>query len=318
MSNHLKASPQTVHWGLFDGSLPSVMTVKQGETVVIDCVSGGPPIIEACPYEVLPEHKEIVEAVEKGPGPHILTGPVAIEGAQPGDVLEVEVVDIQFRQSWGWNWFRPLWGSLPDRFPYQKIVYTPIDHDANTATLDWGPGVTLPMAPFFGITGVAPPTEWGPVSTVEPRSNGGNIDCKEFVKGSRLFFPVYQEGALFSCGDGHGCQGDGEVCLTGLETALQGAFKFTVHKNFSLERPMAITPEHVIALGIDTDLDDAATQALETMIDLLVRLKGWSAEDAYIFCSLACDLHVTQIVDLNKGVHAMVRRDQIEPFDITV
>ena len=314
MPHHLSASPETVHWGYFDAETPPVLTVEPGETVTIDAVSGGHPIIQNCPYPVLPDHKEIVETVMKGPGPHILTGPVAINGAKAGDVLEVEILDIQFRQDWGWNWFRPLWGALPDDFPYQRILYTPIDRAKNEATLQWGP--KLPMAPFFGITGVAPPPAWGQVSTVEPRANGGNIDCKEFTAGSRLFFPVFNDGALFSCGDGHGCQGDGEVCLTGLETALKGTFRFQVHKSFTLERPMAVTPKHLITLGIDPDLDDAATMALKDMIAMLVRLKGWSAEDAYIFCSLACDLHVTQIVDLNKGVHAMVARDLIEPFEI--
>jgi acetamidase/formamidase len=171
--------------------------------------------------------------------------------------------------------------------------------------LPWG--VDIPLRPFFGIIGVAPPPAYGLVSSVEPREYGGNIDNKEFIPGTSLFLPVFVPGANLSVGDGHAVQGDGEVCLTALETCLKGRFQVIVHKK-SLNFPRAITPTHYIAMGMDVDLDDAAKQALRNMIKWLTEIKPWTAEEAYVFCSLACDLHVTQLVDGNKGIHAMVSR----------
>jgi acetamidase/formamidase len=135
------------------------------------------------------------------------------------------------------------------------------------------------------------------------------MDCKEFDAGTSLYLPVFVPGANFSAGDGHAVQGDGEVCLNALETCLKGTFELVLHKQMTLEMPRAITPQHYITLGMDTDLDDAAKQALRDMIRWLVELKRWKPAEAYVFCSLACDLHVTQLVDGNKGIHAMVRRE---------
>jgi acetamidase/formamidase len=160
---------------------------------------------------------------------------------------------------------------------------------------------------FLGVMGM-PPDEPGRHPTTPPRACGGNIDCKELVAGSTLYLPIPVDGALFSAGDGHAVQGDGEVCLTALETCLRGTFEFAVHKGQRLEMPRAATPTHLIAMGLDPDLDDAAKQALREMIRWLVDLKGWKSEEAYVFCSLACDLRVTQLVDGNKGIHAMVER----------
>jgi acetamidase/formamidase len=158
---------------------------------------------------------------------------------------------------------------------------------------------------------VAPPPNYGLCSSVEPREFGGNLDCKEFVVGTSLYLPVFVPGANFSCGDGHAVQGDGEVCLTALETCLTGTFELTVHKR-RLDMPRALTPTHYLTFGLDPDLDDAAKQALRDMIRWLVEIKGWNSEEAYVFCSLACDLRVTQLVDGNKGIHAMVDRSLIE------
>jgi acetamidase/formamidase len=135
------------------------------------------------------------------------------------------------------------------------------------------------------------------------------MDCKEFVAGTSLFLPVFVPGANFSAGDGHAVQGDGEVCLTALETCLKGTFELVLHKDLKLAMPRAITPTDYITIGLDPDLDDAARQALRAMIAWLVSLRGWTPSEAYVFCSLACDLHVTQLVDGNKGIHAMVNRE---------
>ena len=300
----LDPTPQTVHWGHFDAAIPAVLQVDSGDTVVIDTYSGG-YLEVADPSVFRPAHRLIADTVPQIMGPHILTGPVYVRGAEPGDTLEVRVLDIELTTDWGWNVIRPLRGALPEDFPYLSRRVIPIDRKAGVARLPWG--VDVPLQPFFGIIGVAPPPVYGRVSSIEPREYGGNIDCKEFIAGTSLFLPVFVPGAHVSVGDGHAVQGDGEVCLTALETCLKGRFQFIVHKK-TLNFPRAITPTHYITLGMDVDLDDAAKQALRHMIAWLTEIKGWSAEEAYVFCSLACDLHVTQLVDGNKGIHAMVSR----------
>ena len=304
---YLNPTPQTVHWGHFNASIPAVLQVESGDEVVIDTFSGGMSEV-ADPSLFRPEHRLIVETVPQIMGPHILTGPVHVKGAEPGDTLEVRILDIELTTDWGWNIIRPLKGALPEDFPNLSRRVIPIDRQTNVARLPWG--VDVPLRPFFGIIGVAPPPAYGLVSSVEPREYGGNIDNKEFIPGTSLFLPVFVPGANLSVGDGHAVQGDGEVCLTALETCLKGRFQVIVHKQ-SLNFPRAITPTHYISMGMDVDLDDAAKQALRNMIKWLTEIKPWTAEEAYVFCSLACDLHVTQLVDGNKGIHAMVSRSVI-------
>jgi acetamidase/formamidase len=304
---YLNPTPQTVHWGHFNASIPAVLQVESGDEVVIDTFSGGMSEV-ADPSLFRPEHRLIVDTVPQIMGPHILTGPVHVKGAEPGDTLEVRILDIELTTDWGWNIIRPLKGALPEDFPNLSRRVIPIDRQTNVARLPWG--VDVPLRPFFGIIGVAPPSAYGLVSSVEPREYGGNIDNKEFIPGTSLFLPVFVPGANLSVGDGHAVQGDGEVCLTALETCLKGRFQVIVHKQ-SLNFPRAITPTHYISMGMDVDLDDAAKQALRNMIKWLTEIKPWTAEEAYVFCSLACDLHVTQLVDGNKGIHAMVSRSVI-------
>jgi len=306
-THYLNPTPQTVHWGHFNASIPAVLQVESGDELVIDTFSGGMSEV-ADPSLFRPEHRLIVDTVPQIMGPHILTGPVHVKGAEPGYTLEVRILDIELTTDWGWNIIRPLKGALPEDFPNLSRRVIPIDRQTNMARLPWG--VDVPLRPFFGIIGVAPPAAYGLVSSVEPREYGGNIDNKEFIPGTSLFLPVFVPGANLSVGDGHAVQGDGEVCLTALETCLKGRFQVIVHKQ-SLNFPRAITPTHYISMGMDVDLDDAAKQALRNMIKWLTEIKPWTAEEAYVFCSLACDLHVTQLVDGNKGIHAMVSRSVI-------
>ena len=309
-SHHrLAPTPDTVHWGYFDATIPPRLTVDPGDTVTVDTVSGGR--VEVADTTIMrPDHLEIVEKLRPVLGPHILTGPIAVRGAEAGDALEVRIKAIELSVDWGWNVIRPLKGTLPEDFPAFRRRVIPIDRKAMTATLPWGP--TLPLRPFFGILATAPRPEYGTISSIEPREFGGNIDNKELVPGSSLFLPVFVPGANFSAGDGHAVQGDGEVCLTALETCLTGTFELVLHKRMTLAFPRAVTPTHYIAMGMDPDLDDAARQALRDMIAWLAQLKGWTPEEAYVFCSLACDLHVTQLVDGNKGIHAMVSRALVD------
>jgi acetamidase/formamidase len=305
MHHVLDASPETVHWGYFDAAIPARLTVASGDTVTVHTVSGGR--VEVADTTIMrPDHRAIVERLTPVLGPHILTGPIAVRGAEPGDTLEVRIRSIELSVDWGWNVIRPLKGTLPEDFPEFRRRVIPIDRAAMTAALPWGP--RLPLRPFFGILATAPRPEYGTISSIEPREFGGNMDNKELGPGSALFLPVFVPGAHFSAGDGHAVQGDGEVCLTALETCLVGTFELVLHRGKRLAFPRATTPGHYITMGMDPDLDDAARQALREMIAWLVELKSWTREEAYVFCSLACDLRVTQLVDGNKGIHAMVSR----------
>jgi acetamidase/formamidase len=318
MTTHtLAATPGTVRFGAFDASFAPVMTVQSGDSVVMQCVSGPAEIMPppdsgmAVPEALAAIHAAGIPRL----GPHIVTGPVAVAGAEPGDALEIAIEKIELGADWGYNHFRPLVGTLPEDFPFRRLIHIPVDREKNTCHLPFGPkgGLDLPLAPFFGVMGVAPPVEWGQISTKEPRAHGGNLDNKELVQGSTLWLPVHAPGGLFSAGDGHGVQGDGEVCVTALEMCLTGQFRFTLHKGGGarspvLRFPRAETPTHYISMGIHEDLDLAMKQALREMIAFIVARASVSAADAYQFCSLAVDFHVTQTVNGEKGVHGMLRK----------
>src|SRR5579862_2531829 len=307
MASHhtVPCRPNNCHWGFFDAALKPVVTIASGDTVTVDCVSGGRDILPTDPnFEILADHRAIHGALTPRLGAHILTGPIEVAAAEPGDVLQVDILSIECRQNWGYTRIRPLAGTLPEDFPIHRIWHTGIDWQRGIATLPWGAEIEL--APFFGVMGVAPPAVYGAVTSIVPREFGGNMDCKELVAGATLYLPVWTEGALFSAGDGHGVQGDGEVCVTALETALTGTFRLTLHKGMGLSLPRAETPTHLITMGFNEDLDDAAKTALREMIALIGERLGLAAEDAYMFCSLAVDLRVTQLVDGNKGIHAML------------
>ena len=302
MSHHLRASAEHCAWGFFDAGRAPVLTVPRGARVTIDTVSGGPEVMPETGY-VPPELHEIhAQGTPALPG-HILTGPVAVEGARPGHALEVAIEEVRLRQDWGYNLIRPLAGTLPYEFEERRLLHIPLDAETMKARLPWG--LELPLRPFFGVMGVAPPAHWGRISSIEPRAHGGNIDNKELVAGTTLYLPVFVEGALFSCGDGHGAQGDGEVCVTAIETALQGTFRLTVRDDLDLSYPQAETPTHLITMGMDPDLDRCAEMALGDMLQLLQR-HGLSRMDAYTLCSLAGDLRITQTVNGCKGVHMMM------------
>ena len=313
MTTHLHASPETCAWGFFDAALPAVLEINSGDVVTISTVSGGPDHTppEGSGFDIPPELHDIhARAPRQLPG-HILTGPVAVSGAKPGHVLEVQIIDVRLRQNWGWNLIRPLAGTLPDDFPNARTEIIPLDLDAMTARLSWG--LDLPLKPFFGVMGVAPPPNWGRVSTIQPRAFGGNLDNKELVAGTTLFLPVFNEGALFSCGDGHGAQGDGEVCVTAIETALDGTFKLILREDLGLTYPRAQTPTHLITMGMHEDLDRCVEMALRDMIAWITARTGLSREDAYMLCSLAGDLRITQTVNGNKGVHMMMETALLAP-----
>ncbi len=309
MATHrIPATPETVRWGLFDASFPPLLTVASGDTVVLECVSGTPEVLPPASMgrTVPPALRAIHAANPARMTGHILTGPVAIAGAEPGDTLEVRIDAIELGADWGYCGFRPLGGTLPEDFPERFLSHIAVDQARRVGTLPWG--TELPLAPFFGVMGVAPPPRYGAISTKEPREHGGNLDNKELGAGATLFLPVWVPGANFSAGDGHGVQGDGEVCINALETCLTGTFTFTLHKAAGLAYPRGETATHFISMGMNEDLDLAMKQALRQMIAFICGRTNLSREQAYAFCSLAVDFRVTQTVNGEKGVHGMLRK----------
>ena len=302
----VRVTPSTVQWGYFAAEAKPVLTVKPGELVTIDTIVGIPEMLEelgAAADEPIREMKEMYAKVtDRGPGPHFLTGPVAVEGASPGDVLEIEIVEVRLRSPYGWMMIEPGAGALPEDFPYLRKKLIPLDRSKMLA--EFAPGIRIPVRPFFGNLGLAPPM--GRLGSAPPAFNGGNLDNKWLVAGTRLMIPVQVPGGLFSVGDGHAAQGDGEVCVTAIETNLTGVFRFQVRKDMNLRWPRAETPSHIITMGLHESLDEAARRATREMIDYLVTERGLSRDGAYMLTSAAADLHVTQVVDGVKGVHAML------------
>lgn len=312
--HELDARPDHLFQGYFDAATPPVLHVESGDELVLTCLPAGPP--ESLPPDgagVRDDHRAALRelAPTKGIGSHIMTGPVHVRGAAPGDVLQVDVLDIRPIQTWGWTGVLPLRGALPDEFTDYERMQVAIDPEAGTCTLPWG--LTMPLDPFFGCIAVAPPPEWGRLSTNEPRAFGGNLDNKELRAGSTLYLPVFNEGALFSAGDGHGRQGDGEVCIAALETSLEGRFRLSVRKDLSISVPFAETPEHLISMGFHESLDEAMRRAVREMVRLIVERTGLSRNRAYMLASLAADLSITQVVDGEKGVHMTMRREWLVP-----
>jgi acetamidase/formamidase len=308
MSLHkLSASPETVSWGRFSAAQPAVLEVQSGDTVVIETLSGNASVFPPpdSGMTVSPALRAINAAGLPVVFGHLLTGPVHIAGAVPGDVLEVRIDDVALGADWGFNAVGPFVGTLPGEFPVstQTLTHIPIDRQARTARLPWG--AVLPLKPFFGVMGVAPPAHYGEITSREPRVHGGNIDNRLLTAGATLYLPVWAEGALFSCGDGHGCQGDGEVCITALETALTGTFTFILHKQAdrTLSYPRAETPTSLISMGFAPDLDEALRIAVREMIAMIGERVDISQTQAYQLCSLAADFAVTQSVNGEKGVH---------------
>lgn len=303
-------SPRTVHWGYFDASLPPIARVRNGEVFRLRSVSASPD--DPVPAEWIPPEIPAIfaEVKERGPGPHILTGPVFVENARPGDVLQVDLVSISLGAAYGFNLMRPRRGMFPDAVPAFDNAIIPLDVEQGRAEIL--PGVWMPTQPFFGILGVAPPPSWGRIDSSAPRQHGGNLDNKELVAGTTLFLPTWVDGALFSAGDGHAAQGDGEVDVTALETCLEGEFRLRVLERFEVTLPIARTPSHLITMGFHEDLDRAAEIAVTCFVQFMERYCRLSWRDAFRLASVAGDLRITQVVNGVKGVHLMFERAIID------
>ena len=306
----LKATPSTVAWGYYWSQAKPVLHVKSGDTVEIQTMlTNSPDRLAAAGVpagEIQPELKAIyAEVKDKGPGGHILTGPIYVEGAEPGDTLEVRIQKIDCAIPYAYNSFSPRSGVLtPEDVSKGAIKIIPLDTKRGVAK--FAANIEIPLRPFFGSMGVAPPEADGRVSSAPPGPHAGNLDNRELVAGTRLFIPVHVPGALFETGDGHAGQGNGEVDITALETSLTGTFQFVVRKDLKLKAPRAETPTHWIAMGLNPDLTEALRMAVRETVDFLVVEKHLSRDDAYMLASVAVDFDVTQAVDGTKGVHAMI------------
>ncbi len=304
----LKATPTTVHRGFFDASLPPVLTIDSGDIVRLETASGNPRYFEGLgvPKEKIP--KELYAAFEgvegAGRGDHTLNGPIRVRGAEPGDVLEIRIRSVEVRLPIAGQGFRPKRGVLPDEFDYQKDRVLWID--MKRQSVEYAPGVEVPVKPFWGVIAVAPEASRGRVASGPPDVFGGNLDNRDLGAGSTVFLPVQATGGLVSIGDGHAVQGHGEVCLSAVEASLKGEVQIILHKNKALKGPRAETATHYMSIGLNPDLDEAARLATSDMVDFLATTKGLSRDDAYMLCSAAMDLIISEAVDGTKGVHAML------------
>jgi acetamidase/formamidase len=280
--------------------------VDSGDVVDVETMITGARLARALgvPEEsIRPDMREMDEKV-KQEGPHLLVGPVAVRGVEAGDVLEVRILEMGAVDPWAANVFRPGGGALPKLFPYQGTKFVRLDLERNVAL--FGPGIEIPLRPFFGSMGVAPPPVLGRIGSGPPGVHTGNLDNKELTAGATLYVPVHVKNALLFIGDGHVAQGDGEVDGTALEASVRGKLQLVVRKDMKLHWPRAETKDHYMTMGLDPDLDLAAEMAVSEMVDYLVRERGLTPDDAYILCSSAVDLRVTQVVDGTKGVHAVL------------
>ena len=303
----LEATPATVVYGYYWSEAAPALRISSGDIIDVDTLLTNTP--EGLARAGVPDEKiqaslkTIVSEVtgeRRGPGGHILTGPVYVEGAEPGDVLEVRVQSIDLALDYGYNGCK---GILPENCePGVPVRIVPLDRRRMTA--EFAPGVIIPLRPFFGSMGVAPAAEAGRLSSNPPGRHAGNLDNRELIAGSTLYIPVFARGALFEVGDGHVAQGDGEVDQTAIETSLRGRLQLTVRKDMKLTWPRAETPTDFITMATDPDLMVATRTAIQQMVDFLAAEKKLTRHEAYQLVSIAGNVAVTQLVDKpNVGVH---------------
>jgi len=306
-THRLEATPSTVVYGYYWSEAKPALRIASGDIIDVDTLltntpaglaKGGVP-----DQKIQASLKAIVDEVtgdRKGPGGHILTGPVYVEGAEPGDVLEVKILSILLPIDYGYNGCK---GFLPENCePDTPIKILNLDRSRMTA--EFAPGIVLPLHPFFGSMGVAPAPELGRLSSNPPGRHAGNLDNRELVAGTTLYIPIFARGALFEIGDGHAAQGDGEVDQTAIETSLRGRLQLIVRKDMKLTWPRAETPTDYISMATDPDLTVATKTAIQEMIDFVAAQRKLTKHQAYQLVSLAGNVAVTQLVDKpNYGVH---------------
>ena len=308
----LMPSPKTVVYGGYDADAKPALRIASGDEVNVGTVSTcGARLLQPGKDTGTVEHAYRAIAgpdrdttLRRGPGGHILTGPIYVEGAEPGDVLEVRIKSVDLDIPYACNSFSSRSGFIPEDFPNtSKTRIVPLDRQRMIGHFD-STGIEIPLRPFFGSMGLAPAT--GRINSAPPSTHAGNLDNKELTAGTILYIPIKARGALFEVGDGHAAQGDGEVDITALETALRGRLQFIVRKDMKITWPRGETRTHWIAMGTDSNLTVATKTAVRQAIVLLGDVKGMSREDAYMLISTGCDVRITQLVDGTMGVHVMI------------
>lgn len=305
--HRLAATPSTVAYGYYWAEAKPAIRIASGDIIdVSTLLTNTPSRLEAAGVaagDVEQSLRDIVDQVkDRGPGGHILTGPVYVEGADSGDVLEVKILSIDLPLAYGYNGCSGFMREFCARSGGTRII--PLDRTKMTG--HFADGIEIPLAPFWGSMGVAPPAAMGRLSSNPPWQHAGNLDNKELVAGTTLYIPIFAKGALFLVGDGHAAQGDGEVDQTAIETSLRGKLQLTVRKDMHLTWPRGETATHWIAMGADQDLKVATQVAIREMVALLMEKRGLTAQVAYQLASIAADLRITQLVDGNAGVHMMI------------
>ena len=307
----VESNRETVRLGVFDETLPPIVTIESGDWVsfpntwshFMNELQPGVPVARLAE----------LRASNPGRGPHSIIGPIVVWDAEPGDVVE-----IRYRRlhpvAWGAVFNNPGalgTGLLPQDFAQGQIKY--VDLDLTQMEAKFAPDITIPLTPFQGTLGVAPPDGFFPplspgvTSSVPPGPHGGNLDLRELTEGSVLYLPVWKTGALIYTGDSHAVQGDGEISLTALETRMQEVLiQVVLHKQKNFQWPVAETATHWITMGLDKDLNAAMAHAARNAIDFLASRAKLTPHDAYALCSVAVSFRVTQVVDIVRGVHAMI------------
>lgn len=332
----VKSTPDHVIWGeLFKPDSKPILTVQSGDQVVLETISHegiladqgdtvefltGQGIKEE---DILPDQLLVKANVEKtGPGPHVITGPIYIEGAEPGDVLEIKTIDIAYRVPYGVISNRHGKGSLPGEFPvneadiYTKVIPVDMEKDIGIFRPSNGqPDLGIPLKPFMGIMGVVPADVADAVNSIPPGVYGGNVDIKRLGIGSSLYLPVQVPGALFYSGDPHCAQGNGEVALTAIECSLTPTFELVLHKEMALEQPMGETEDAWIAVGLDEDLDEAMKESVRESLRIVNSEYDLTEQDALLLGSAAIDFEVSQVVDIVKGIHGVIPKQLFVPLE---
>jgi acetamidase/formamidase len=307
----VESTKETVRLGVFDANLPPIVTIDSGDTVsfpntwshFLNEMQPGVPVDRLAQLRV----------ANPGKGPHSIIGPIAVRGAEPGDVLEIRYKKFQ-PFGWGAVFNNPGslgTGLLPQDYAQGQIKY--LDLDLASMRARFGSDISVPLKPFQGTLGLAPPDGYFPplspgvTSSVPPGPHAGNLDLSELSEGSTLFIPVWKAGGLIFTGDSHALQSDGEISLTALETRMQDMrIQVVLHKQKNFAWPVAETDTHWIIIGLDKDLNAAMTSAARNAIKFLATHAKLSELDAYALCSIAVSFRVTQVVDIVRGVHAMI------------
>ncbi|MEO7413377.1 MAG: acetamidase/formamidase family protein [Opitutaceae bacterium] len=323
---HVKLTPENTIFGCFSATKTPVLTIKSGATVRIDgggAAEWGREGGEAEANEWLkknnipattethPAIREIIKTLKESPrmpgvpGGHFIVGPIYVEGAEPGDSLEIRILDVTPRVPFGAHGVRPGGSALPDLVPRPFNHVYLLDLKRNAAVFD--KNIEVPMRPFNGVNATCPPDAEGPYRlSGPPGAFGGNLDWKDAVTGSTLYLPIFQKGALFYTGDCHAAQGDGEVAGNAIGTANTVVYQFILHKGVTLKGPRAETPTHYITFGLDLDLDIAMRNAVIEAVDFLKEKRGLDFVHALTLASACVDLHVTEVVDKVLGIYAQI------------